>query len=173
MSNSRELISYVVQRVNDDKYALQVNHEMLKLICLVLTQEGIPTGFHFVCRENRLHSEELQAKLPFISNANTDIKASDFSEQELEIAERCIDLLCRMKNTEQVEITSAILYCYGALIQQSVPTEKQLFARVIAWNPAWLARMDFVVFRMRDLAELQWITINPAYDRFDFEEELF
>ena len=26
MSNSRELISYVVQRVNDDKYSLQVDH---------------------------------------------------------------------------------------------------------------------------------------------------
>ena len=173
MSNSQELISYVVQRVNDDKYSLQVDHAMLKLICLVLTQEGIPTGFQFVCRENRLYSKELQKGLLFIFNSNANIKASDFSEQELEIAERCIDLLCRMKNTEQIEITSAILYCHAELIQQYVPTEKQLFARVITWNPAWLDRMDFIVFRMRDLAELQWITMNPDYDSFDFEEELF
>ena len=69
MSNSRELILYVVQRVNDDKYSLQVDHAMLKLICLVLTQEGIPTGFQFVCRENRLYSKELQEELPFISDS--------------------------------------------------------------------------------------------------------
>lgn len=187
------LILYVIQRLNNDKYALHVGRTIRQKICFMLTRSGLPTGFHFVRNDFGPYAPEVNEAITVLSNANLltevqlgkmietrvsdkfHLKKDEFSKVEMEKAEKVIDLLSRIKSTAQAEMMSTVLFAHDELFEQGkAPTEEEMFHYIIEWKPRWKGNKDYeIISTIKDLAELQWIAPDCSRGFYQIENNLF
>lgn len=187
------LILYVIQRLNNDKYALRVGRTIRQKICYALTRFGIPTGFTFVRNDYGPYAKEVNEAIAVLSNANLltevqlgqmietrvveefKLKKSDFTNEELAIVERVVDLLSRVKSTAQAEMMSTVLFSFDELNKGGKsPTEEEIYNYILEWKPRWKNRKEEaeIVSTIKDLSELKWIEPDSTSGFFE-PEELF
>lgn len=187
------LILYVVQQLNQDKYALNVGRTIFQKICYVLTRNGIPTGFHFTEGNYGPYSSEVKDAIKALSNANLmnerqlgkmvetvvtpnfHLNELDYTTDELQKTSDTVNLLSRIKNTEQAEMISTILFSFDELRQyNSAVTEKAIFDHIHDWKKWWgNAKDDEIIDTIGDLAILGCIQPDRSKDTLVQEKDLF
>jgi len=150
------LILYIIRKLNNDTYSLNVGRTIFQKICYFLTYSGISTGFKFVEGSYGPYSIEAKQALVTLSNANlmTERKLgkmvetvvspefkldySVYTQDEVNRANKTFDLLSRIRSTEQAEVIATVLFSYDELskLERSV-TEKQIFDHVMNWKSRW------------------------------------
>ena len=187
------LILYIIQRLNNDKYALRVGRTIRQKICFLLTRSGLPTGFHFVRNSYGPYAKEVNKAITVLSNTNllTEVQLgqmietrvsekfffdkTSFSEKEIQIVEQIIDLLSRIKSTEQAEMMSTVIFSFDELAKQGAcPTEDEIYQYILDWKPRWKNTKDMdILLTIKDLSELKWIKPNITSGFFDIQGDLF
>lgn len=186
------LIPYMVQQLNHDRYSLSVGRTILQKICFVLTREGIPMGFQFSRGAYGPFSPEIKGAITSLTNANLIhevqngnmirvqvaqdfvFDAKKYSSDELAIVNRCLDLLSRIKNTDQAEMLATILFSYDSLMRSgAIPTEMQIVNDVESWKPHWkAAKHNEIIATMKGLSELRWMKPDSSRECY-IEEDFF
>lgn len=175
------LILYIVQKLNHDRYSLNVGRTIFQKICYILTRVGIPTGFQFVESSYGPYSKEVKDAITVLSNANylTERKLgrmvetvvspsfvlprNQFTDEEINRADCAFDLLSRIKSTDQAEMIATVLFSYDALQKSEQPTEQSVYDHVMEWKPRWRGTKDTEVqAAICDLSSLGWI--QPRQD---------
>jgi O-acetyl-ADP-ribose deacetylase (regulator of RNase III) len=168
------LIPYVIQALNRGRYTLRVGRVIRQKICYVLTREGIDTGFKFVKGTYGPYSPDINAAVTALFNANLlyeqqsgdmlesivpddfklDMKSYPYCD-ELRV-ERTIDLFHRIKNTDQAEMMTTVMYAYDECVKaSSVVTEADVLNEVLSWKKRWNPdRVDAIKCTMSDLEML-------------------
>ena len=180
------LILYTIQKLNNDRYSLNVGRTVFQKICFILTRTGIDTGFHFVKGSYGPYAKEVKEAITVLTNSNyiserslgkmietvvsPDFKLNteDFSDDVLEKTEQSIDLLSRIKSTNHAELITTILFAYDELVKQfSTVTVKQIEDYVLKWKPHWkkdkIKTIQTTVFY---LSLLGWLHLEYNPDEF-------
>lgn len=185
------LILYIVQKLNHDKYSLNVGRTIFQKVCYILTRAGIPTGFHFVEGSYGPYAKEVKDAITALSNANymterrlgrmveTIVAPSFvlprhmFTEAEINRADDAFDLLSRIKSTEQAEMIATVLFSYDGIAKKEQPTEQQVYDHVMQWKPRWSGVKDEAVrTTICDLSSLGWMQPRQDIGLLD-EDSLF
>lgn len=175
------LILYVVQKLNHDRYSLNVGRTIFQKVCYILTRTGIPTGFNFVESSYGPYAKEVKEAITVLSNANymterklgrmvETVVASSFvlpcnmfTKEEIGCADYAFDLLSRVKSTDQAEMIATVLFSYDGIAKKEQPTEQQVYDHVMNWKPRWRGVKDAEVqTTICDLSSLGWM--KPRQD---------
>ena len=176
------LILYVVQKLNHDRYSLNVGRTIFQKVCYILTTAGIPTGFKFVEGTYGPYSLEVKNAITALSNANLmterplgpmieTVVASDFhlpyksfSTQEMNTVEHAIDLLSRIKSTEHAELITTVLFAFEELNEKSARVEDiDIFNHVLRWKKWWKgSKENDICHTIADLSILGWMSPIPS-----------
>lgn len=190
-NNKWLLILEVVRQVNDQKYALHVGRVIFQKICYILTRSGIETGFTFSKANYGPYSAEVKESIVALSNANLMVEmqkdgqkmvethvTSDFvfhpemySSNEIQILDKTVDLFCRIKNTEQAEMMSTVIYSYDDLLTRiNHVSEEDILQYVLEWKSHWINfKEDEIKETIRSLLILGWIKPELSFDLDEFE----
>lgn len=187
------IILEVIREINKGKHTLHVGRVIFQKICYVLTRCGIQTGFSFVKGFYGPYSQDVNEAIMVLSNANlmieeqiagsqmievnvTDSFAFDrskYTSEELNQMNSCIDLFCRVKNTDHAEMIATVIFAYDSITRDRTGqvTEQDVFDAVMQWKKRWQHdKHDKVQSTIRDLAMLGWIQPEPS---FEIQELLF
>ena len=172
-------ILYAINKMNHNRYSLNVGRTIRQKICYVLSRSGLPMGFTFRERSYGPFSAEVDQAVMTLSNANymTEKQAGqmietvvspsfsfpywEFTEQEIQAANRAIDLLCRIKNTDHAEMIATVLFSYDELkAQKSLePRDIDVYQHIIKWKKRWEdSKKEEVIRTIWNLASLGWMT---------------
>lgn len=190
-NNNWDLLMYVVRELSQYKYSLYVGRTIFQKICYVMTRQGINTGFEFSKGSYGPYSPQIKEAISILSNSNLiredncnqmirmivsdsfDFDKSQFSAKEIEAADKTIDLFSRVKNTEQAEMISTVLYSYDQLSSKS--SNKQvldcdIYSFVTNWKKHWKPSKDAAIYStIENLSMLEWINAFPS-NKFDYDE---
>ena len=185
------ITEHVVQKLNHDRYSLNVGRTIFQKVCYILTRTGIPTGFHFVESSYGPYAKEVKDAITVLSNANlmTERKLgrmvetvvapsfalplNTFTDDEIGRADLAFDLLSRIKSTDQAEMIATVLFSYDGIAQKEQPTEQQVYDHVMGWKPHWRGTKDAEVqAAICDLSSLGWMTPRQDVGLLD-DDNLF
>lgn len=187
------LILYVIKKLNNDKYSLNVGRTIFQKICYLLTYAGIPTGFKFTEGSYGPYSTEAKQALVALSNANlmterklgrmvetvvsNDFKLdfSAYSQIDIEKADKTFDLLSRIRSTEQAEIITTVLFSYDELSSKDRSvTEKQIFEHTLNWKSHWKGEKEETIkSTIASLSTLGWMTPDGTHDTLTSDDWLY
>lgn len=187
------LILYVIEKLNQDKYSLNVGRTIYQKICYILTRNGIPTGFHFREGTYGPYSPEVKRSIQALSNANFmserqlgkmvetvvnpdfHLDKQMFTQDEMKRTENTIDLLSRIKNTDQAEMISTILFAFDKLSEENDGvTERAIVDHIHQWKKWWGNTRDReMINTIGDLALMGYIRPERGTDKLMEEEDLF
>lgn len=173
------LILHVVQQLNRDQYSLNVGRAIFQKVCYILTRVGIPTGFNFFEGSYGPYANEVKDAIMVLSNANLmterqfgrmvetvvspSFKLPDntFTADELNRANRAVDLLTRIKSTDHAEMVATVLFSYDEL-SAKLPVVKDIdvFNHVLSWKCRWKDSKEAeICSTINSLSSLGWM--NP------------
>ena len=185
------LILHVVKTLNEDRYSLSVGRVIFQKICYILTRSGVPTDFNFVRNSYGPYAKEVKNAIVALSNANLmsehqlgkmvetrvssnfSLNESDYSIQEWEAVNKTIDLLSRVKNTEQAEMIATIIFSYDMLATNDNPGETEVLQYFLSWKPHWAKREEEIVETIKELSELGWIAPDTQKGFIEQKEDWF
>lgn len=171
------LLLYAVQKLNNSKYSLNVGRTIFQKLCYILTRAGIDTGFHFVEGSYGPYSKEVKEAITVLSNANYmserkigkmvetivspdfRLNFNDFSKQDIVNTEKAIDLLSRIKSTEQAEMVATVLFSYDELLKgTSKTTDIEIIDHIFKWKPHWKNNKEYEIDEaILNLSMLGWM----------------
>lgn len=189
MRKSWNLLLYIVRELSNNRYSLLVGRTIFQKICYIATKMGVDTGFTFVRGNYGPYSVQTKEAVTILSNANLiyeqslgkmiKMTVSDsfvfdrsaFSQNELDAAEKTIDLFSRIKNTDQAEMMTTVVFSYDQLLKESDKvSDMDVYKYVISWKPHWeLQKKDAVCETIQSMAMLGLITIKHD-EAFDFAD---
>lgn len=178
------LILYVIKKLNNDKYSLNVGRTIFQKICYLLTYTGLPMGFKFVEGYYGPYSSEAKQAIAALSNANLmtertlgrmvetivspnfNFDRSAYTQEEINQADKAFDLLSRIRSTDQAEVIATVLFSYDELTEHSKSvTEKQIFDHVMNWKSHWKGEKEKVIeSTIGSLSVLGWMTPDSSHD---------
>lgn len=187
------LLLYVVQRLNHERYALNVGRTIFQKVCFVLTRTGVPTGFHFREGSYGPYSDEVKDAVTVLSNANLmtekqfgsmieTVVSSDFvlqkdlfTKTDLDNTESAIDLLSRIKSTDQAEMIATVLFSYDELKEKNGEvTEAEMMDHILGWKKRWKGVKEAEIQRnIHALTLLGWMRPVLSQETMDVEDNLF
>ena len=93
------------------------------------------------------------------------LEYSNYSPDEIRAMSSCVDLFCRIKNTEQAEMISTIIFEYDWLKKKMENiSEQDVFNGVMEWKPRWQGEKDNDVrTTIRNLAMRSLIKPVPSF----------
>ena len=179
------IILEVIQEINQKRHVLHVGRVIFQKICYILTRSGIQTGLTFQRSWYGPYSEEVKDIILTFSNSNWmsekqlpdspmieisvlpefNFRKEEYTSQELEIMETCVDLFCRIKNTHQAEMIATVIFEYDEILkQQEKVTEQEVYEGVMKWKKWWKGKMDDEVkTTIRDMAMIGQIDPIPSF----------
>lgn len=181
------LILETVRELNGRKYALKVGRTIYQKICYVITRNGVNTGFIFSKGYYGPYSESVKDSITALANANLIlertlgrmvslsvsesffIEQSKFSEEEWIAMKKTVDLFGRMKNTEQVEMITTVLYAYDELkVRNNSVRDIDVYNYVMSWKPQWEEEKSYMLCdAIHNLAILSLIEITHTNSLID------
>ena len=187
------LILYVVQMLNNSEYALNVGRTIFQKICYILTREGVSTSFKFVEGSYGPYSPDVKKAVLSLSNANLmserqlgkmvetivdpsfKLDYSKYSDKDIQSTKKTIDLLSRVKSTDQAEMISTILFAFDELkLKSSNVTEREILDHIHIWKRWWGSDKDrAIIDTIGDLSALGWIKPDHSHDAIIPDEDLF
>ena len=184
------LILYVIKKLNNDKYSLNVGRTIFQKICYILTRTGVKTGFKFVESQYGPYSSEAKQAIIALSNANLiterklgtmvetivspDFKldVNNYSVSDINNADKAFDLLSRINNTDQAEMIATVLFSYDELIEKfKTTTEQQIYDHVVNWKPHWNGKKFDIANTIRSLSILGWMSPDNSKDTLGFADD--
>ncbi len=184
----------ILYQLNKNPYASHIGRTMFQKLCYLATMNGLKTEFVFkqgvygpyssqvkeaysIMANSMLIREERMGKMDAIFTTPTYEKSRE-SKKELflknaSIINKMVDMFTRIKNTEQAELWTTIIYAYYDLRKkQSKITEEELFNYILEWKGHWkrLEKLKDIDFGIRDLVMLNYIDVERVPG---FVEEIY
>lgn len=164
------LVLHIVKLLESSKYSVKVGRTIFQKICYVLARYGTDLQLHFVKGTYGPYSQDIKEMIAILSNQNliTEeeygkmllLRVSDrfsfhkenYSEIDLNNAAKTFDLFRRIKDTEQAELITTILFSYDSLKQKQESITEDEIVQYIA---EWKKRYDTpeYEYRMRELTK--------------------
>ncbi|MCZ2112691.1 MAG: macro domain-containing protein [Anaerolineae bacterium] len=176
----------VLRELGQQPYANPVGRTIFQKICYVITEMGVPTGFHFAKGSYGPFAEEAKLALHEFANRNW-LREKNLGRmialhvgpqyeqdrgkfrQELQRHERkiakAVDLFSRIKSTEQAEEVMTVLFASRQL-KQAHPNEEvaeqQLYDYILEWKKSWRTaeKERAVASTIRNLVLLGWMRLR-------------
>lgn len=187
------LILYVVQQLNHAQYSLNVGRTIFQKVCYILTRAGIPTGFNFAEGSYGPYANEVNHAVLALSNANLmterqlgrmietvvaptfKLPENMFTSDELNRANRAIDLLTRIKSTDHAEMVATVLFSYDELsAKSSAVKDIDILNHVLSWKRRWKDNKEFEICNtIISLSSLGWMNPIPSDELSLFDEDLY
>lgn len=181
------LLLDVVQKLNQDKYALNVGRTIFQKICYILTRTGIQTGFNFTKGSYGPYAKEVKNAIMVLSNANLmaekkfgsmmkvvvsssyQLPTNDFTKQELFCVDKAVDLMSRIRSTEQAELIATVLFSFDELKKRKKEvSDEEILEYVIEWKPHWKnEKKKEIMEAINNLSSLGWM--KPKKNLYDFD----
>ena len=182
------VVKEVWKRIKGEKYAKQIGRVMFQKACYVLTEAGVPTEMVFSKNSFGPFSPDAQHALVIFANNNlikeeraggmfrvivTDEydkirkEYKHFIEQnEVGIA-KAVDLLGRIKNTDQGEEVATVMYAAKSLGLQrkEYPTPDEILGYIFEWKKRWGGsnnKKSSLIETIGDLAMLGWVKVRDG-----------
>jgi len=184
----------VLSRLEKQRYAKPVGRTMIQKIYYVLTELSVDTGLSFTKSSYGPFSSGLRQILTAFANQNLISESQydtmmvqnvgseyiakrgdllkDLAQFEPQIS-KTVDLFSRIKNTDQAEEVTTILFSVKELKRNSKNvTEDDLFQYIIGWKKTWKdqSKKSSVSETMRNLEALGWIKL--AHGRTEESQSL-
>lgn len=176
----------VLRELGQQPYANPVGRTIFQKICYVITEMGVPTGFHFskgsygpfagevklalheFANRNWLQEQNLGRMMALHVGPQYERDRSKFL-QELERHERkiakTVDLFSRIRTTEQAEEVLTVLFASRELKQlrpNEEVAEQQLYDYILEWKKTWRTeeKKRAVASAIRNLVLLGWMRLR-------------
>lgn len=187
------LILHVIQALNHDQYSLNVGRTIFQKVCYVLTKVGIPTGFRFAQGTYGPYSAEVKGAIMALSNANLmterqlgrmvetvvspvfQLPGNLFTTEEINKANRAIDLLSRIKSTDHAEMVATVLFAYDELLERSKCIQDvDILEHVLTWKKHWKNRKESeICSTIASLCALNWMKPMLSGQLMYVDDELY
>lgn len=176
-----DLLMYVVQELSKNKYSLYVGRTIFQKICYIMTHEGIKTGFVFAKGSYGPYSAQIKEAITVLSNSNIlqekpygkmiritvpdsfVLDKSLYSEKDMLVVDKTIDLFSRIKNTEQAEMITTVLYSYDCVSKEKTfgkVNDSDVYDFVVNWKKHWKNSKDVEIGEtIKNLLLLDWIDV--------------
>ncbi len=186
------LILKAINQINEGTHVLHVGRTIMQKLCYILTLCGVKTGFVFDKGMYGPYCKDVENAITAFANANLITEANtgrmiemkvtgnfnfnplEFSSSDLCAVDKTVDLFARIRNTDQAELFSTIIFTYNTLASNSNSvTELDILDYIQNWKPKW--KTDKVIElpdAIRTLAILQWIFPLYSEDLMVSEELL-
>lgn len=170
MCENWNLVLYIVKLLESSKYSVKVGRTIFQKICYVLTRYGTDLQLSFVRGTYGPYSQDIKKMITILSNQNliTEeeygkmlmMKVSDkfvfhkenYAEKDLDNAARTFDLFRRIKDTEQAELITTILFSFDSMKQkQECITENDIVQYIAGWKKRYAA--SEYEYRIRELTK--------------------
>jgi len=179
----------ILNKLQKQPYAKPVGRTIFQKICYIATEMKLDTGFSFGQSSYGPFSKQIKPALTILANSNlicetqigkmTAIRVGPqyktLKEQHKKIiqkynnlVEKVTDLFIRIKNTNQAEEVSTVLFAIKKLKQESkrerIP-EKEIYDYILQWKKSWdtdQKKME-VASAIRNLGMMHWI--NTDYSK--------
>jgi len=173
----------ILNKLQKQPYAKPVGRTIFQKICYIATEMKLDTGFSFGQSSYGPFSKQIKPALTILANSNlicetqigkmTAIRVGPqyktLKEQHKKIiqkynnlVEKVTDLFIRIKNTNQAEEVSTVLFAIKKLKQESkrerIP-EKEVFDYILQWKKSWDTdqKKVEVASAIRNLGMMRWI----------------
>lgn len=186
-------IPYVVTKLNHNRYALNVGRTIRQKVCYLLERSGIPMGFRFKEGSYGPYSKEVDQAVMALSNANIiterrlgrmvetvvspsfKFPESRFSPQDIANADKAVDLLSRIKNTEQAEMVATVLFAYDELDENNEkPSDYDVLQHILGWKARWKGEKEQeIIATIFHLSASGWMTPIHSEKLASPEDELY
>ena len=182
------LVLQLVKHLSHSKYSIKVGRTIFQKMCYVLSRYGTDLGLKFVKGTYGPYSSEIKKMITILSNHNLiiekeygqmilltvnnnfKINPDDYSAEDKDNVNKTFRLFQRIKDTEQAELITTILFSYDQLnLQNNTITENSLFNYIINWKKRY--NTDEYEKRIRELSKnlTSMGLINVDYSH-DFKE---
>ena len=186
------LLLHVVEELNNTRYSLHVGRTIFQKICFVMTRMGLNTEFKFIKGNYGPYCPEIKKAMTILSNSNLiqeqcygkmiEIKVTDtfkfnqamFSKRDLSIANATIDLFSRIKDIEQAEVITTVLFAYDSVVKNmnnQKPMDYIVYDFVMDWKKHWTSvKSEEVCDAIQNLTALNLMDV--AYSgkvKYNFE----
>lgn len=147
------LILRLVKCLQESEYSVKVGRTIFQKICYVLTRNGTDTGLNFTKGTYGPYSSDIKKMITILSNNNLiyekeigkmmliyvndsfKIDSSVYSKKEKDNVNNTFNLFKRIKDTEQAELITTLLFSYDQLkTKTSSVTEDLLYSYLIEWE---------------------------------------
>jgi uncharacterized protein YwgA len=176
----------VLRELEAEPYANPVGRTIFQKICYVVTEMGVPTGFHFdkgsygpfsgevklalhdFANRNWLNEQQLGRLLALRVAPQYEKDRSRYKEQIARYGtkiDKAVDLFSRIKSTEQAEEVMTVLFASRQL-KQAKPNrdvaEQDLYDFILDWKKAWRneEKQQAVASAIRNLVLLGWLRLT-------------
>jgi uncharacterized protein YwgA len=176
----------VLHQLEQQTYASPVGRTIFQKICYVVTEMGVPTGFHFAKGSYGPFAPEVKRALHVFANRNWLNEAPLGRMMALRVGPRyleerarfeallqryektiakTVDLFSRIKSTEQAEEVLTVLFASRELKRdrpQQEVAEQDLFDYVLEWKKSWRTeeKRQAVASAIRNLVLLGWVRLT-------------
>ena len=176
----------VVSELSKQRYANPVGRTIFQKIAYVITEQGVNTGFKFEQGDYGPFSSELLEAVKVFANTNlieeqtlgrmTAIRVGPAYEsfrqkhaEELASYQRkidkTVDLFSRIKNTEQAEEVTTVLFAARKLKKEGdaeVVSEQDIYRYIINWKKSWdnEDKRKAIGGAIRNLEMLNWMRLK-------------
>lgn len=147
------LVLNIVKHLEQSEYCVKVGRVVFQKICYVLSRYGTNLNLEFSKGAYGPYSSDIKKMITILSNNNLIyekeygemmlIKVNDnfkidkslYSEKDCDNVNQTFNLFRRIKDTEQAELITTILYSFDELSYiNNLVTENQLFQYIISWK---------------------------------------
>lgn len=180
------VVMEVLRELERQPYAKPVGRTVFQKICYLMTEIGVDTSFQFGKGSYGPFAEEAKLALHEFANRNwlqeerlgqmialrttkqyenERHKYNSVLKQHEQKVTKAVDLLSRMKNTEQVEEVLTVLFASRQLKKahpQQEVAEQQLYDYILAWKKTWRTddKKKALASAIRNLVMLGWMHLR-------------
>jgi len=173
-------------QLENQPYANPVGRTIFQKICYIMTEQGVPTGFQFRQGSYGPFSAEVKDAINVLANSNLIYEAQlgrmtamrtgpEFEAIREKFAEelrpylrkvaKVVDLFSRIKDTNQAEEVTTVLYSVRALKGKhgnEAVTEQDVFNYIIGWKKNWDStdKKEAIAASIRNLEMLGWMKVG-------------
>lgn len=176
----------VLDQLGNQQYANPVGRTIFQKICYIMTEQGVDTGFQFKPGSYGPFSSEVKDALSVFANMNlihekqlgrmNALKVgTEYQnilkkfEKELEPLQKkiykTVDLFSRIKNTEQAEEITTVLFAARQIKKEKIAnevTEQDLYDYIVKWKKDWKKeeKQKAIASTIRNLEMLDWLKLK-------------
>lgn len=176
----------ILNNLQNQTYAKSVGRVIFQKICYIATEMNLSTGFSFRQSSYGPFSDQIKDALTTLANSNlifetqigrmTAIKVGpeyqsvkqqneEVLQKHASLIEKVTDLFVRIKNTDQAEEVSTVLYSIRKLKQETnrdKVSEEEIFDYILNWKKTWNTeeKKHAVASAIRNLGIMNWIRVD-------------
>jgi len=186
VNENEVLILETLYRLQQRIYAKPIGRIMFQKVCYILTETGAPTYLNFVENSYGPYSESAKKSLTILANNNLTIEdkvggmfrtritseylklrkeKADLIEKNEKYIAKTVDLVSRIKDTDQGEEVATVMYAAKKLESQrnSVPVDTDVLKYIFDWKKDWkkeAKKQSSLLEIVEGLTMMGWINVT-------------